>query len=220
MEILIVLFLIASIWSLVKLMFGDPWSRATRAWKASAAARAEARRQQVANAHRDSEHRREMERLREAGHRDRLLNEQRRLAQDESQLRADLQKRQAAGEQRRRNDARAQCETYFSIFEPELRQRYARSHFELYVRTYMSDALPADEVEARAVQLLEILEQHRAVNQAAEPFDSLEDLAAWYVEQKEKILKLPVEFEYRAEHLARLNSVYAELSERVLEQMS
>ena len=101
--------------------------------------------------HRAERERRRAQRAweRAAPHRER----QRREAEEEA-------RRQAAA-QRCREDARAAVELLYSLYAPEIGQRFPREAFDAFCSTYLNDQKTPEYVEERALQLRSIIEQHR-----------------------------------------------------------
>lgn len=140
---------------------------------------------------------------------------QRRAEQDRN---ARLQAQQATG-QRRREDARLRCEMHYRRHAVELRERFPEQAFDEFVSQYMGDTFSADQVEARARDLIGMIDDHVKVTKPAKKFESLDDVANWFVEEKERIQNLPVDAAAKKKHLVQLNHRYAELSDRVMEGM-
>jgi hypothetical protein len=162
-------------------------------------------------------------RQRAAERRARWLEEKRyRLQQREYERSAPERARQAAAQataQKRRDDARASCELLYSLHAPEIMDRYPKAAFDDFVKKYMGDAHPPEYVEERARQLQAIVQQHYERATGASAFGSIEQLAAWYVEQKKRIEALPLDEAFKQTHLTNLNERYAELTEKLLGSM-
>jgi len=120
---------------------------------------------------------------------------------------------------RRRIDARANAELSFSVFAPKVADRFTREHLSQYLRTYMGDDQPPDDVERRGEQLIRTLQQHVDEAEPPEEKRSLEDLAHWLADQRERIAELPLEDRMKRTLTAELNARYADLSSRLLSEI-
>lgn len=129
-----------------------------------------------------------------------------------------VEERIQAGDQRRRDDARAQCEVAFSTIAPDIAARFTRREFDAFMTKFMGDNRGPDEVESRRDQLLKILETHEVVERPRPKFKTLEELATWYAKEKENVGKLPIDEESREDQIIRLNTLFAELSEKVMQE--
>ena len=68
--------------------------------------------------------------------------------------------KERATDQRRRADARAACEIFYSLHAPEIGPRFAKDEFATFVARHLGDEHPPEYVERRAEQLLALLKQH------------------------------------------------------------
>lgn len=151
----------------------------------------------------------ERQRLREEHERrEQELERQRPLAEAQCQAEAEAQQRRA--------DARAQCELLFSLYAPEIGKRFPRSMFEDFVRRYMGDGHPPEQVEQRAAQLQTTIQQHLEKVEVVPKFRSLEDITHWYQGQKTNLERLPDDANKRR-LIAQLNAKYADMTTRWLE---
>jgi len=172
----------------------------------------------------ERERRRQWEREREnkaSEERDRQARE----AEDRRQLLVEQERQERAAQearkaQRRRDDARARCELLFTLYVPEIGNRFTRPMLDAFLKNYMGNDKSPDEVEERAKQLEEILNQHRSVVRPAPRFKDIEDLAHWYVTEKHRIENLPVDPMFKEQHLVQLHTQYAELTQQVMEQQT
>lgn len=119
--------------------------------------------------------------------------------------------------QKRRDDARASCEIFYSLHAPEIGSRFTKVMFDDFVRRHMGDERPPEYVEERSRQLREVLQQHLAKCEPPRP-RTLEELAAWFQEQKRQIDGLPDGVNKDALR-AQLNARYAEMTSQLLEEM-
>ena len=122
-------------------------------------------------------------------------------------------------DQRRRIDARAKAELTYSLFAPKLDGRFEQNQMNEYLRTYMRDDQPPEDVERRGEELVRTLQQHLESVEPPSQKRSLEDLAMWFAEQQERINALPLDDKIKRIHLAELNGRYAELSRQLLEDL-
>ena len=114
--------------------------------------------------------------------------EQRAASDGEARLR---EQRKAAEDGRRRVEARARCELLYSRHAPEIARRFPRKSMERFIQTYMSDADPAASVEQRGRELETIIEQHRNCVRPDKPPKTIQDLAEWYLAERNRIDALP-----------------------------
>ena len=89
-----------------------------------------------------------------------------------------------------------------------------------YMQQFMSDKESAETVERRAKELRDIIEQHYQQVGGDPGALSIDQLAEWFVEQKKRIEKAPMEDRQKQNLLAQLNRRYAELAQSILEKMS
>jgi hypothetical protein len=119
-----------------------------------------------------------------------------------------------AAAQRRRENARASCELHYKLCAPEIRERFPRSAFDEFVRTYMTDQHDPALVEERAEQLKGIIEQHRCRIDPPKKKLTLGQLAEWFVREKREIEALPLDDEDKASLVAQLEAKFAKLQEK------
>jgi hypothetical protein len=124
----------------------------------------------------------------------------------------------AAG-QRRREDARARCELLFSLYAPEIGQRFPRALLDDFVRNYMGDERSPETVEQRSEQLQGILLQHLEKSGQSTKRVTLADLAQWFLREKEQIEATPLQDEDRENLLAQLEARFARLQEKYIRGM-
>jgi hypothetical protein len=119
---------------------------------------------------------------------------------------------------RRRENARARCEMFFTLHAPEIGKRFPKTMFDDHLRRYLGDDRSPDDVEARAEQFLDLLRQQLEKVQPSPKFKTLEDIARWFEEQKRQLDALPEGRERRA-LLAMLKERYTELTTQFLQEM-
>jgi hypothetical protein len=137
----------------------------------------------------------------------------------ERELQRPIQEAKARSEaeaRRRRADARAACEYLYHLFSPEIGQRFTRQKFDDWMRSYLGESQPPDEVEQRAGQLRSLLEQHRE-KAAPTGFKNLSDLATWFAQQKQEIDSLP-DPKMQQRMVAMLKERYEDLATRFFEE--
>jgi len=165
---------------------------------------------------RDKRRLRQQERLRQQSqldwdrsqpHRDRLAVE------------AEQRQQREAAEHIRRENARAECELLFSLHAPEMHTRFGRPDLEHFMQTYMGNGMSVDEVERRGKELQRIIDQHRQHTKPDRKPRTIQDLAEWFVQEKQRIEGLPLEPDIKDEHLVQLNIRYAELTQDLLQKM-
>lgn len=120
-------------------------------------------------------------------------------------------------EQRLREEARLECELLYARHASEIGGRFPRTDFEQFIAKYMRDDLTPADVQQRGRQLQMIIQQH--VEKIAPPpkFQSLEDLAGWFAEQRRQ-LEAVADDRMRQALLVQLNERYAELTTQFLEE--
>ncbi len=125
--------------------------------------------------------------------------------------------RLAASETTRRENARAACELLYAQHAPEIVQRFPRSDLDRFLRTYLGDTQPVDEVERRGLELQQLIHQHRQRIRPDAP-QTIQALADWYLAEKTRIEALPLDDDLKQTHRMQLDYRYAELSEEVLQR--
>lgn len=170
-------------------------------------------REQQENERQSAEKRR---RLDEEWERSRPERERRQLEDAERQALDARLKYQA---QKRREDARIQCESFYSLHAPLIRRRFTKDMFDSFISRYMGDNRPPAEVEERAAQLQALIEQHVQAVAPMKKEPTIDALATWFLAEKRRIDTLSIDDELRDEHLAHLNMRYSELSQEILEKM-
>jgi hypothetical protein len=131
----------------------------------------------------------------------------------------EAERQAAAAAKKRRDDVRAECLLYFHLHSPEFGTRFGRKQFDEYVKTYMGDDQPPQEVEQRAQRLLGLMEGHlEKAGVKQRPFD-VGSLARWYEEQKATIEAQRLPEESKENALALLYERYETLMQRHLEEL-
>jgi hypothetical protein len=122
--------------------------------------------------------------------------------------------------QRRREDVRIRCELSYDRYATDLATRFPRAMFQDYLKRYLWDDRPADEVERRGVQLDDLILFHVAKIDPPKKCQNIEDLSRWYMEEKRRIDTVDIDPMYKATYLAQINARYAELTEKLLSEMT
>jgi len=125
--------------------------------------------------------------------------------------------RQARDDQKRREDARMECELCYALVAQEIGIRFPRSDANHFIQKYMRDDLHPSEVEERGQQLQQIIHEHVEKITPAPRVRSLADLVAWFREQKRQIEAVEDE-RMRRNFLVRLNERYAEMTSQFMEE--
>ncbi len=151
----------------------------------------------------------------------RATDDQWRREQEEATRKAREQEhtRAKAEAQRRRTDARASAMLTYTTYAPKLGNRFTREMFDKYVSDFMGDQHAPEDVERRGQEVLSILERHVQEIQPPKETKSVEDLARWYQEQKDRIESLPMNARTKRTQLVDLNERYTELTTKLLENM-
>jgi hypothetical protein len=152
-----------------------------------------------------------------------LLQSAERERQFAAQLRqqdAERSRAQAAfSVQRRRVDARAKAELTYSLFAPRLGDRFTAGHLSEYLRKYMGDEQPPEDVERRGTELVSTLQQHLEHVDPPGQKRTLDELANWHAEHKQLIERLPIDAKLQRMLLAELNGRHVELCQKLLAEL-
>jgi len=128
----------------------------------------------------DEDERRERERA----ERERRWAEER-YAQEAPQRERAERERTAA--HRRRIDARAACEVFYSLHAPEIGTRFRKEDFTDFVTRHLGDDHPPEYVEHRADQLLKLLRSHLEKVVSPLAFKSLDEILAAFDDRIVKV---------------------------------
>jgi hypothetical protein len=144
---------------------------------------------------------------------------ERERAQREADARKQAEATQKADSQRRRSDARANCELLYSHYAPEIGQRFPRSDLDAWINKHMADTEAPAVVEQRAEQLRRLIEYHREQIRPTPRFSNVRELAEWLNKEKAEIESLPVDERIKRTLLANLNERNAELMTQIVSNM-
>lgn len=144
--------------------------------------------------------------------------ERTRKADAESQKRA--QQKQREQEKVRIAQACARCELQFNLHRADIQPRFTRKMLDDFMRKYMHDGQPVETVEKRADELCALMERHREILKGRAQPMTLDELAKWFLDEKQRIEALQLDEELKDDHLAHLHIRYAELSQEILEKLN
>jgi len=151
--------------------------------------------------------------------REQQVREQRqRLAEEQERQRQEAA-RQFAIDERRRMDARAECELCYSRHLKEIAKRFPKPLFDAFMRSYMNSDQPVEAVERRAKELQRIVQFHRDAAKPPKKFYTMRELTTWFMQEKEQLDSLPIDDELREEQLIALNVRYSELAQTMLDKI-
>jgi hypothetical protein len=135
---------------------------------------------------------------------------------ERARLAAQAQAEAEGLDQKRRQDARAACQLLYHCYAPEIGSRFPRSAFDEFAAEHLNDSLSADMVQERARQLCDLMKAHFNTVCGEQSFKTIEQLAGWYRDQRQRIEGLPLDRDFKQTHLTQLNERYLELTERHL----
>ena len=174
----------------------DDWSRAARR-------RAEERKTERDRRRRDAQWERDRPRREREAH--------------EAALRAKSEARVKGTAQKRREDARAECDALFSFAAPEIATRFSKQDFTEFVSKYMTDTFSPEVVEERAEQLKGIIRHHW--ERIEPPRQSLKELSEWFEQRMSELQSVPDE-RLRKTLVVQLKVRYSDLTSTMLSEMS
>jgi hypothetical protein len=166
-----------------------------------------------------TERRAEERRKAEEKRRKELEWEQSRPERERQEREWEARRRAEAAAQKRRDDVRAECLLYFQLHAPEMSGRFGREQFDEYLRLYMGDGKPPEEVERRAQRLIGLMDGHLEKSGAKGSKMDVAALAKWYQETKAQIEALPVDERAKRVQVAQLTARYTELVQQHLEEL-
>lgn len=149
--------------------------------------------------------------------------EQERMVSHAEQARRGVQERteeqrrlQTEDAKRRRDAARARCETAYHVHAPELAARFPRASFDEFCTRHLGDSKPVEVVEARAEELLGIIRAHLAKTDPPKPVASLEVIMATFESRRRKIETARLDVEDEDYLIAQLNDLRDEAIRRAV----
>ena len=178
-------------------IFGQAWRSIRRSWETSRSRNARAvagRREQ-----------REYERLAPQREREREG--------------AELAAQSARAAQKRRENARLSCEVLYRIHQPEIKDRFAPSMFDDYLKKHLGDNCPPDSIDERAQQLQQLIQHHAEKVTPTPKFRSMADLISRFEIQHKQLEAIPDD-RLKATMLVRLKARYADLTVQVMEEQA
>jgi hypothetical protein len=122
--------------------------------------------------------------------------------------------------QKRRADARARCELFYNLHGPELSPRLNHKQFEDFWKRHLGDEQTPEYVEERAAQLLDTMQKHLEKAGHREQKKSIADIAAWFLEEKTKIDRLPLNPEDKEQMIADLEARFTQLQQKYIRSMN
>jgi hypothetical protein len=173
----------------------SPFRRARSAWKARRLAIETRRQQRLAHEN--------WERCRPE--RERQAREQVARAGREAEVKR-VAESQAAADRKRRENAQLSCLWAFDRYSTGRGERIPRGRVQAYFDQYMSNAHSAEEVEERASQLKEILEEAGGTPGKKSAFSSLDDLAVHFQKKRLEIDALPYDEDTKETLLTSINA--------------
>ena len=123
-----------------------------------------------------------------------------------------------ASEQVRREESRCQCLLAYRLLAPRLGERFSQQMFDDYVARYLGDSLDPPFVEARARQLIDLLEKLAEQLVPVPARRELSDLSSDYEKQRKHIEDSGLDDDMKQSLLAHLRAVYYERLQRHLEE--
>lgn len=182
--------------------FGAAFQR-MRSWTQAAKRHAEARSADRERRSRDAEWERDRPRREREAH--------------EAALRAEAEARAKGAAQKRREDARSECDALYALAAPEINGRFNKQEFSEFVSKYMTDAVAPEVVEERAEQLKGIIQHHW--ERIEPPRQSLKELSEWF-EQRMAELQSVSDERLRKSLIVQLKVRYTDLTTNMLSEMS
>ncbi len=135
----------------------------------------------------------------------------------EAALRAETEARVKGTAQKRREDARAECDALFSFAAPEIGTRFSKQDFAEFVSKYMADAASPEVVEERGEQLKGIIRHHW--ERIEPPRQSLKELSEWFEQRMGELQSVPDE-RLRKTLIVQLKVRYSDLTSNMLTETS
>jgi hypothetical protein len=163
-----------------------------------------------------------------------VLREQRRWQEEENrraheaaerweQGRPEREKQQRAKEAQRqeeyqaREEARADCEFLYSFHAPELRERFPRKHFELFLTKLAGKSL--EQVPVFASKIKALIQGHVQKVEPSFGRKTRKELKAWFDSERALIEQFEDDEEMKATQLYFLKERYDELSRSLFKEM-
>src|SRR5207302_9974376 len=113
--------------------------------------------------------------------------------------------REAGPARRRREESRVRCEMFYALYSPEIGPRFPKEAFADFCQRYLGDDRTPEDVERRAGQLLETMQQHLRQTGRRTSRLGVAELAAWYQQAQAQMSGLPVDERQKRLLLAQLN---------------
>ncbi len=135
----------------------------------------------------------------------------------EAALRAEAEARVKGTAQKRREDARAECDALYALAAPEIGTRYSKQDFAEFVSKYMTDTFSPEVVEERGEQLKGIIRHHW--ERIEPPRQSLKELSEWFEQRMSELQSVPDE-RLRKTLMIQLKVRYSDLTSTMLSETS
>lgn len=119
------------------------------------------------------------------------------------------QKQREEDARQRRQEARSGCEMLYNLHAPEIASRLPRSLFDDMVKRLLREELDAELVERKAAELQRLVLQHLERVAPTPKVITLQDVQAWYEEEKQRLAQVNDE-DLRDSLLAALHAKYHE----------
>lgn len=144
---------------------------------------------------------------------------ERERAQREAREQTELERRQQQQAQKRREDVRSHLELLYSLYAPKIQSRFTKQMFGDFLTKYLGDNRTPEDVDERGRQLQTMMEQHQQAVDPPPKKATLQDLAAWFVAEQQRLESLPLDDLLKDEFRAILHERYAELTQRFLQKL-
>lgn len=135
----------------------------------------------------------------------------------EAALRAEADARVKRSAQKRKEDARAECDALYALAAPEIGDRFSKQEYSEFVSKYMTDAYSPEVVEERGDQLKGIIHHHW--KRIEPPRQGFKELSEWFERQMKELESVPDE-RLRKSLIVQLKGRYSELTTEMLSEMS
>ena len=119
--------------------------------------------------------------------------------------------------QKRREDARAECDALYALAAPEIGTRFSKQEFSEFVSKYMTDSVLPEVVEERCEQLKGIIRHHW--ERIEPPRQSLKELSEWFEQRMKELESVPDE-KLRKTLIVQLKVRYSDLTSTMLTEVS
>lgn len=143
----------------------------------------------------------------EANARANRLHEAEQRQRETDRLEQESNRRLRDAAQRRREEIRARCEAAFHIHGPEIADRFPRTAFDQFCTRYLGDDKTPEVVEARARELLAIIQSHVNKIDPVTVKPSLENILSTFDARRQKVVGAGLEPDDAEYLLTQLNEI-------------